>query len=254
MPFVALASSVIIIDVNPRRIQQCYNIPSERFLEKKSERLPRSSKPAMPSSMWDSITNIFTALTRFLSRWISNRAVSQAPQNPYPFGTREWSEFAAGQATDHELMVLRIADLEAQVQQTTELVDSLEVLAAHQETTIRDLRFQNQTLRDGPDPEIYERVWENLHKPLKRSAQPEGAEPQDPQSESSGTSAIPAVSVVGPTRPSDGGPSPSRGTATGRGTATRARPLTLAEELEGHLDNEPEDGSEDESEEGANYL
>lgn len=187
--------------------------------------------------MWESITKVFATLLRFLNRWVSNRAVSQAPQNPYPFGTREWREFAAAQATDNELMALRVADLEAQVQQTTELVDSLEGLAAYQETTIRDLRFQNRSLRDGPDPEIFERIWENIHKPLKK---PVGTDPQPPQPEGSEPSGDPVALVVGPTWPSSGGPGPSQGTATGRGTATRARLLTLAEELEGHLESEDE--------------
>ncbi|KAI7779136.1 hypothetical protein LA080_001298 [Diaporthe eres] len=187
-------------------------------------------------SIWESIITVFATLLRFLNRWKTpTRVVSQAPPNPYPFGTREWSEYAAAQATDHELMVLRIADLEAQVQQTSELVESLEALSSHQEATIRDLRFQNKTLRDGPDPEVFERIWEDLHKPLKRPAQPEGPEP-----ENVGRSSAPVASVAESARPSGGGPAPS-GTAASQRSVIHSRPLTLAEELEGKLDEEEGD-------------
>lgn len=198
----------------------------------------------MLSSIWESITTIFASFSRFLDRWIPNRLVSQAPQNPYPFGTREWSEFAAAQATDHELMVLKISDLEAQVQQRDELLESLEALSSHQDTLIRDLRLQNKTLRDGPDPEVFERIWEDLHKPLKKSAQPGGPEP-----ESSGSSSAPVAPVAESARTSGGGPEPppgtATGTATGQKTVTRSRPLTLAEELEGKVDEDSEEGSEE---------
>lgn len=190
----------------------------------------------MLSSIWESITTVFATLLRFLNRWKTpTRFVSQAPPNPYTFGTREWSEYAAAQATDHELMVLRIADLEAQVQQTSELVESLEALSSHQETVIQDLRFQNKTLRDGPDPGVFERIWEDLHKPLKKPAQPGRPEP-----ENSGCRSAPVVSVAESARPTGGGPVPPPGTATGQRTVPRSRPLTLAEELEGKLDEEEE--------------
>lgn len=182
----------------------------------------------MPHSIWDSINTVLVCLLRFLDRWIPNRLQSQAPQNPYPFGSREWRDFAAAQATENETMVLRIADLEAQVQQTGELVQSLEVLASHQDTIIRDLRLQNRTLRDGPDPELFERIWQDLHKPLKK---PEQEQPDRPEPESSG--------------PSGGGREPSQGTAAAKTTVTRSRPLTLADELEGAFDEVSEDESEE---------
>lgn len=189
----------------------------------------------MPYSIWESINTVLASLSRFLDRWIPNRLESQAPQNPYPFGTREWRDYAAAQATENETMVLRIADLEAQVQQTGELVQSLEVLATHQDTIIRDLRLQNRTLRDGPDPEVFERIWQDLHKPLKKAEQPGRPEP-----ESSGPSGAPVASGAGPTQTSGGGREASQGTAAGQKTVTHMRPLTLAEELEGAFDEESE--------------
>lgn len=196
-------------------------------------------------SLWESIITVFASLRRFLDRWIPSRLVSQTPHNPYPFGTREWMEYAAAQATEHELMVLRIADLEAQVQQTGELLESLEALSSHQDTLIRDLKLQNKTLRDGPDPEVFERIWEDVHRPLKKPAQPGGPEP-----ESSGSSSAPVASAAEPARASGGGPVPPSGTATetatGPRTVSSSQPLTLAEELEGQLDED----SEEELEEG----
>lgn len=189
--------------------------------------------------MWESITTVLVSFFRFLGNWIPNRLASQAPQNPHPFGTREWREFAAAQATDHELMVLRISDLEAQVQQTSELAQSLEVLATHQDTIIRDLRLQNRTLRDGPDPEIFQRILEDIHKPLKKPAQPGG-----PELESSGSISAPDAPVVERPRTGGGGPEPSQETATGQRTVTRSRPLTLAEELEGEFDEDSDEEPE----------
>lgn len=195
----------------------------------------------MLHSIWESINTILVSLLRFLDRWIPNRLESRAPQNPYPFGSREWRDYAAAQATENETMVLRIADLEAQVQQTGELVQSLEVLASHQDTIIHDLRLQNRTLRDGPDPELFERIWQDLHKPLKK---PEQEQPGGPEPESSAPSGAPVTSTAGPSQTSGGGREPSQGTAAVKETVTRLRPLTLADELEGAFDD-----SEDESEE-----
>lgn len=185
-------------------------------------------------SIWESITNAFTLLLRLLNRWVPSRLVSQAPQNPYPFGTREWSEFAAAQATEHEIMVLRVADLEAQVQQTGELVESLEALAASQDATIRDLRLQNRDLRDGPDPEVFQRLWDKIHEPLPK--------PTETGTGSPGHCSAPAAES---TPASEGSPERSQGTATGQNKMTPTRPLTLAEELEGHLeeDSDSEEGS-----------
>lgn len=191
----------------------------------------------MPSSVWESMKTVFVSFFRFLGNWIPNRlAARQVPQNPYPFGTREWREFAAAQATDHEMMVLRISDLEAQVQQTSELAQSLEVLATHQETLIRDLRLQNRTLRDGPPPEVFQRILDDIHKPLKKPEQPRG-----PELESSGSISGPDAPVSERARTSGGGPEPSQGVATGQKTVTRSRPLTLAEELEGQFDDSDEE-------------
>lgn len=192
-------------------------------------------------SIWESITNAFTLLLRFLNRWVPNRLVSQAPQNSYPFGTREWSAFAASQATDHELMVLRVADLEAQVQQTGELVHSLEALAASQDATIRDLRLQNRNLRDGPDPEVFQRLWDQIHEPLPKPTETGGTAP------SSAPAAPDAESTPAreSTPASGGGPERSQETAAGQKKPTPTRPLTLAEELEGHdfEDSDSEEGS-----------
>lgn len=196
----------------------------------------------MPHSIWDSINTILASLLRFLDRWLPHRLESQAPQNPYPFGSREWRDYAAAQATENETMVLRIADLEAQVQQTGELVQSLEVLASHQDTIIRDLRLQNRTLRDGPDPELFERIWQDLHKPPKK---PEQEQPSGPEPESSAPSGAPVVSAAGPSRTGGGAREPSQGTAAVKETVTHSRPLTLADELEGAFD----EGSEEEAEE-----
>lgn len=187
--------------------------------------------------MWESIKTVFVSFFRFLGNWIPNRlAASQAPQNPYPFGTREWREFSAAQATEHELMVLRISDLEAQVQQTSELAQSLEVLATHQETLIRDLRLQNRTLRDGPPPEVFQRILDDIHKPLKKPEQS-----GRPELESSGSSSAPNAPAAERAQTSGGGPEPSRGPATGHETVTRSRPLTLAEELEGQFDEDSDE-------------
>lgn len=191
-------------------------------------------------SIWESITNAFTLLLRLLNRWVPSRLVSQAPQNPYPFGTREWSEFAAAQATEHELMVLRVADLEAQVQQTGELVESLEALAASQDATIRDLRLQNRDLRDGPDPEVFQRLWNNIHEPLPKPTETGTGSPGH-----CSAPAAPAAPAAESTPASEGSPERSQGTATGQKKMTPTRPLTLAEELEGHLeeDSDSEEGS-----------
>lgn len=131
-----------------------------------------------------SIMAVLSTILRFLSRWSPNRSVSQATQNPFPFGTREWRTFADAQATDNELLVMRIADLEAQVQQTAELVGSLEALAASQNTLIHDLRRQNNALQDGPDPEVLQRIFDKIHTPLKIS-QPYEHEPQSAEPEAS---------------------------------------------------------------------
>lgn len=198
----------------------------------------------MPNSILESISIVFATLLRFLNRWNPNRSASQVPQNPYPFGTREWRIFAEAQATDHENMVLRIADLEAQVQQTTELVDSLEALAASQDTLIHDLRLQNKALQDGPDPEVLQRILDDLHTPLKKPAQPGAPEPQPAEPVSSAPSNAPGAVAAGSTQTSGHGPKPSQGTATGHSTVTRPRPLTLSEELEGYLGEDSENESE----------
>lgn len=194
-------------------------------------------------SIWEPITNAFTSLLRLLSRWVPSRLVSQAPQNPYPFGTREWSEFAAAQATDHELMVLRVADLEAQVQQTGELVQSLEALAASQDATIRDLRLQNRNLRDGPDPEVFQRVWDNIHEPLPKPTET-GKTGSPAPSNGPAAPVVESTPARESTSASGGGPEHSQGTATDQKKVTRTRPLTLAEELEGH-DFEDSDSEEE---------
>ncbi|KAG6357963.1 hypothetical protein INS49_013846 [Diaporthe citri] len=109
---------------------------------------------------------------------------------------------------------------------------------------IRDLRLQNKTLREGPDPEVFERIWEDLHRPLKKPAHPGGPAP-----ESSGSSSAPVVSAAESARTRSGGPELPPGTATGTVTSqrmgTRSGPLTLAEELEGKLDAASEEESEE---------
>lgn len=198
----------------------------------------------MSFSVLEPIRIVFSTLLRLLKRWHTNRFISQAPENPHAFGTREWRIFADAQANEHELMILRIADLEAQVQQTTELVDSLEVLAASQDTLIRDLRLQNKALRDGPDPEILQRILDDIHSPIKRTSQLEEAELRPVQSESEAPSSGPVASVTVSTQTSSRYSGPSRGTAAAHSMATLTRPLTLAEELEGHLGQDSEDESE----------
>ncbi|KAH8757346.1 hypothetical protein F5883DRAFT_684035 [Diaporthe sp. PMI_573] len=204
----------------------------------------------MSSLILESIRIVFATLFRYLNRWNPNAPVRQAPQNPYPFGTREWRIFADAQANDHEHMVLRIADLEAQVQQTTELVDSLEALAASQHTLIHDLRLQNRALQDGPDPEVLQRILDKIHTPLKKPSHPGGPDPQPAEPESSVPSnapaapAAPAAPVPGSTQTSGRSPEQSQGTATGHRTVASTRPLTLAEELEGHLGEDSEAESE----------
>lgn len=184
---------------------------------------------------------VFTTILRYLNRWNPNRSSSQAIGNPYTFGTREWRVFADAQATDHELMVMRIADLEAQVQQTTELVGSLEALAASQDTLIHDLRLQNKVLQDGPDPEVLQRILDKLHTPLNNFSQPEDAGLQLAEPEPSSATVAPAARSAGTI---GSGRDSSQGTATVHKTVTRNRPLTLAEELEAHLGEDSEDESE----------
>lgn len=198
----------------------------------------------MSSSVLESIRIVFSTFLRFLKRWTTNRFISQAPENPHAFGTREWRIFADAQANEHEVMVLRIVDLEAQVQQTTELVDSLEALAASQHTLIRDLRLQNKALRDGPDPEILQRILNDIHTPIKRTSQPGGTELRPVRPASEAPSSGPVASATGSTQTSSRDPKPSQGTAAAHSTATLTRPLTLAEELEGHLRQDSEDESE----------
>lgn len=199
----------------------------------------------MSSSVFESIKIVFSTLLRFLKRWNTNRFMSQAPENPYPFGTREWRIFADAQANEHEVMVLRIADLEAQVEQTTELVDSLEALAASQDTLIRDLRLQNKALLDGPDPEILQRILDDIHTPMRKPSKHGGAEPRPAHAKSDVPSSGPVASVAGSTHTSRRDPNASsQGTAAAHSTARLARPLTLAEELEGHLGQDSEDESE----------
>ncbi|POS78906.1 hypothetical protein DHEL01_v202700 [Diaporthe helianthi] len=195
----------------------------------------------MFSLVLESIVVVFTTILRFFNRRNPNRFVDEATQNPYPFGTREWRRFADSQATEHELMVLKIADLEAQVQQTTELVGSLEALAAAQDMLIHDLRWQNKALQDGPDPEVLQRIMDRIHTPLKVLSQPDEPESQEYETKASAPSNAPAAGVAG-----TGGPGtvPSQGTATSHNTGRRNRPLTLAEELEGQLEEDSEDEGE----------
>lgn len=233
----ALDLAVVTQESESKRIQHCdYNTILNAFWKRFRVVSSEKSNKTMPHSILESINTVIVSLLRFLDRWIPNRLESQAPQNPYPFGSREWRDYAAAQATENETMVLRIADLEAQVQQTGELVQSLEVLASHQDTIIRDLRLQNRTLRDGPDPELFERIWQDLHKPLKKHEQPSGPEP-----DSSGPSGAPVTSVAEPSRTSDGGREPSQRTAAGQKTVTHLRPLTLAEELDVAFDEDSEE-------------
>lgn len=194
--------------------------------------------------MWQSITAVFASLLRFINRWTPGRVVSQSQQNPHPFGTTDWREFEAAQASDHELMVLKISDLEAQVQQTSELVQSLEALASHQDTVIHDLRLQNKNLRDGPDPEVFERIWEKIHKPMEKRAPPGGPGPGSP-----GPSSAPVAPAAESARTSAAAPESSQAAGAGQDKvkATRSRPLTLAEELEGAFDDDSEDESEEPS-------
>lgn len=238
----AMDLAVVTQEAEPGRIQhRDYNPVLNAFWKRVRVVSPEISNNTMPYSIWESINTVLASLLRFLDRWIPNRLESRPPQNPYPFGTREWRDYAAAQATENETMVLRIADLEAQVQQTGELVQSLEVLASHQDTIIRDLRLQNRTLRDGPDPEVFERIWQDLHKPLKKPEQPGGPEP-----ESSGPSGAPVTSAAGPSRTSGGGREPSQGTAAVQKTVAHLRPLTLAEELEGAFEEDEEEELEEE--------
>ncbi|KAG8157666.1 hypothetical protein KVR01_012328 [Diaporthe batatas] len=197
----------------------------------------------MTFSILESIMVVFTTIFAYINRWNPNRSVAQATQNPYPFGTREWRAFADAQTTEHELMVMRIADLEAQVQQTTELAGSLEALAASQATLIHDLRRQNKALEEGPDPEVLQRIFDRIHTPLKNLSQPEPEpQPADPAAAGHDNTAVaPAAASAATPGPGRG---PSQGMVTGHKMAARTRPMTLAEELEGHLGDDSEDDSE----------
>jgi hypothetical protein len=201
------------------------------------------------SSVIESIRFVLATIFRCHRRPHSVRAAgNQAPQNPHPFGTRGWRIFAEAQAPAHERMMLRIADLEAQVQQTTELLGSLEALAVFQDSVIHDLKLRNKALEDGPDPEVLQRILDKIHTPLKKPSQPGGPvglEPQPAEPESSVTSCAPVASaVVGPTQTSGCSTGPSQEITTGHIPGPRTRPVTLAEELEGHVGEDAQHESE----------
>lgn len=182
----------------------------------------------MYSSIFQSITFVFVTILRFLKRRNLNRVVGPAQQNPHPFGTREWKQFAEAQATCHEQNLLRIADLEAQVNQTTELAEALQEMADFQASIISDLRLQNKALRNGPDPEIMGRILERLHTPIKKPSQV--PEPQLQPLEQRGSG--PCSGNMGDTS-----------VATVPSSAVAHSRMTLAQELEAQLEDESEDES-----------
>ncbi|KAK2609747.1 hypothetical protein N8I77_003234 [Diaporthe amygdali] len=202
----------------------------------------------MTSSAWEAITIVFGAVFSFLQRRDLNRVVGPAQRNPHPFGTREWKDFVDAQATYHERMVLRMADLEAQVNQTTELAEALQEMANFQASMIKDLRLENSALRNGPDIEILERIYEKMHTPIKKPAQEAMAKAQPPEQGSSEPGNATVSSVAGSTNFAANKASESSNRVpeafVSPGARIPARPLTLAEELEAHLREESEDESE----------
>ncbi|KAL1861800.1 hypothetical protein Daus18300_008616 [Diaporthe australafricana] len=197
----------------------------------------------MSCSISQSITFVFVTIFRFLKRRNLNRVVGPAQQNPHPFGTRQWKQFADAQATCHEQNVLRIADLEAQVNQTTELAEALQEMADFQASIISDLRLQNKALLNGPDPEVMERILDRLHTPIKKPDQVPGPQLQSTEQERSGPSHAPAKRRG----PSSGKPGDVSGATVPSGASAHSRPLTrrtLAQELEAQLEDESEDESE----------
>lgn len=105
-----------------------------------------------------------------------SRGKPPASNNPHPFGTLAWHDHEEAQCSQAERNAIEMADLEAQVSMLEEAGDNLDKIIELME--IKNKRLEQELAEERRkfepiDPEVFHRIYEEMHRPIQRSQSPQ---------------------------------------------------------------------------------
>lgn len=135
---------------------------------------PASQAPEINS--WSVVAVIFIALfvlllfgSSLVISYLYHQKKQQKKLNPYPYGSEDWLEFERMMAPQAERDALAIANLECRLSvqeqyshEADRMIELLDRSQKHLTLQLRDEQRKSQPI----DPEVFQRVYDDIHKPL----------------------------------------------------------------------------------------
>lgn len=184
---------------------------------------PASQAPEINS--WSVVAVIFIALFVLLLfgsslaiSYLHHQKKQQKNLNPYPYGSEDWLEFERMMAPQAERDALAIANLECRLSvqehyghEADRMIELLDRSQKHLTLQLRDEQRKSQAI----DPEIFQRVYDEIHKPLEppRPSLPAFIAKLSPKSQSN-SPALPVIKSPSPTQNTSPVPSTARSSPT----------------------------------------
>ncbi|KAJ4423242.1 hypothetical protein N0V82_002103 [Gnomoniopsis sp. IMI 355080] len=170
-----------------------------------------ASQTSNPNS-WSVIAIVFITLfvlLLFTSSLVIGYLYSQKKQqkntNPYPYGSEDWLDFERMMAPQTERDALVIASLESRViaqeeysQEADRMIELLDQSQKHLTLQLRDEQRKSEPV----DPEVFQRIYDDIHKPLqppRPSLPPLAAKPSSSAEQNTAPASSGAVADSSPT-------------------------------------------------------
>lgn len=136
---------------------------------------PASQTPEINS--WSVVAIVFIALfvlllfgSSLVISYLYHQKKQQKKLNPYPYGSEDWLEFERIMAPQAERDAIAIAHLECRLsvqeqysQEADRMIELLDRSQKHLTLQLRDEQRKSQPI----DPEVFQRVYDDMHKPLE---------------------------------------------------------------------------------------